>query len=137
MVIKSCIKKDTKGILLIEVLLGVVIISVSLTMIIASLMTSIRASVFSEDYSRAAIILDNLFFDLMVTPDPFFLSSSLGEDCGQPFDGYQCHITTEDSFELFGQEALEGLNKVSATVSWPSGMNRKEISSQTLVLTPE
>lgn len=126
---KAKLLNNKKGILLIEVFLGVVIISVSLTMIIKSLMTSIRATVFSEDYTKASIILDNLFFDLMVAPDASLLSTYQEKDCDKPFEVYQCQVTSDSSLDGKGQEGLEKVQGISAAVSWSSGRNRKRISS--------
>ena len=56
--------KNKKGILLLEVLVSVTILSVCLVLIISSFTRSIRAIDLSEDYFRAGLLLEEKIFEV-------------------------------------------------------------------------
>ena len=55
-----------RGSILLEALLSVLIISVSITTIIQSMVSSLRATVFSVDYSKATLLMENKMNDLII-----------------------------------------------------------------------
>ena len=124
-----------KGILLIEILLVVVILSVSLVLIINSLMSSLRATAISSSYTRAIFALDNKMFDLVLKRH---MASSFYEsgNCDKPFEIYQYLIETKEASSPSGQD-VKGINEVHASVQWPLGKKQKKIKAITLLLDEE
>ena len=60
--------KNRKGSLLVEVLLSVVILSVSITVIIQAMTVSLRSMVYSADYTTAMIVLENKMVSVIDKP---------------------------------------------------------------------
>ena len=142
---------DKKGSLLLEALLSVVILSVSLTVIIQSLTTSLRAVTYSSDYTTALFLIDNKMFDLIRKG---FIEKDLNEEgqFPQPFDkfqytvkaeGGQVHKTmmgkkTKKNVTITTGEIAEGetniINKVNLTIQWGSDKRKNSISVDTYLL---
>ena len=66
-------KLQKRGSFLVEVLLTVVILSVSLTIIIQSLVSSLRAISYSANYSSAILSAENKMFELLQQAHLFLL----------------------------------------------------------------
>ncbi|VAX36078.1 hypothetical protein MNBD_UNCLBAC01-978 [hydrothermal vent metagenome] len=119
---KGAVPFNQKGSLLIEILLVVVILSVSLTLIVQSLLSSLQVVRYNAEYSKAVMVLDNKLVQLMQYKklDSFFKDDNefLKEE-----NGYQ-YTLEEEEVEQDGK--ITGLTKIKLGVSWPSG-NKKRI----------
>jgi Tfp pilus assembly protein PilV len=112
-----------RGSILIEVLLSVVILGVSLTVVLRSLMTSLRAVDLAADYTRGLILAENKMTEYVdKNPEGNFYKKDV---CEKSTDRFFCtvDITKQDFSDESG-----GLSRLDLTVSWPSGRSRKEIS---------
>lgn len=122
-------RTNRKGSLLLEALLVIIILSVSLTLIIQSFVSSLRGSVLSSDYSKAAILADNKMFDLMSR-------RSLDGACDEedrfavPFDKFKYGVEVNN---LSTDGVQKGLYEVLLDISWVSGQNTKKVSLATYV----
>ena len=120
-----------KGILLVEILLAVVILSMSLVVIVHSLILSLRATSQSSRYTKAIWALDNEMVDWVLKRHITSLTSSRG-DCDKPFEEYQCQMQAQKAPSSVGSYT-KGLYEVQVTVQWPSGRNQKKIKAVTLL----
>ena len=124
--IKNCFHKSSKGSLLIEALLAVVILSTSVTLIIQSMTASLRASDASKSYSLALILLENNIFDLM---QHGFVDSNFRKEGNfhEPYEQYKYEL------ETVPYDGVEGnhINKVNLKVSWVSGRRNNVVAVQT------
>ena len=119
--------KSALGSILIEVLLTIVILSISLTVIIQSLLSSLRAIAYSSQYTQALMVVDSKMFEVMedfYTPDNFFAEGNLPV----PYEDYKYVLTAEDR----GAEMT--LSEVKLEASWPSGSNRKTLAVETYLM---
>jgi Tfp pilus assembly protein PilV len=123
---------SAQGTLLLEVLLAVVILSTSLSVIVKSLASSLRAMATSADYSKAMILLENKMFELMRKK---IIDASFTDAGGfpSPFEKYQYTVKTHGTAE--GNQP-NGVNEVEVRVFWSSGLNQKGISATTCLLDP-
>ena len=124
-------RKSEDGALLMEALLAVVILSVSLTLIIQSLMTSRRASVYSRDYSIAGYLLESKMFELV---QQRWIEAPFEEEgvFSEPYGDYQYRIEAV-SLDA-GKTDEQGLNEVKVEVSWPRGNKRRTFSVATYLM---
>lgn len=121
--------KANRGSLLLEVLLAIVILSTSLILIIQSFVSSLRAMVYSGDYSTAAFLLDSKMFDVLHSQ---FVQSGQGEGVfPKPFDKYRYTMKIQRS-ESDDSENM--INEINVDIIWVSGMKEKRISAVTYVL---
>ncbi len=118
-------KKNIKGSLLLEALLAVVILSVSLTLIIQSMTSSLRASVYGADYTLAIILLENKMFELLNKGLP---SSSERETIEVPFSSNSYHFSA-DARPLSSPGSK--IKEVDAALTWNSGKRKNNISLTT------
>ncbi|MFC1510606.1 hypothetical protein ACFL49_02995 [Candidatus Omnitrophota bacterium] len=119
---------NRRGALLMEVLLAVVILSVSLTLIVQSLASSLRATVYSLNYAKAAFLADNKMFDLF--------QASLGFEEGvgvrhfdPPFDAYRYQLHQE------GLKDNPKLSMVRLDVLWGEEERERIFSLETALRT--
>jgi len=121
-----------KGALLLEVLIAVVILSVCLTLIAKSLLTCLRATVTSADYTEAVILLDNKFSEIIQKKS---IAANIREEgvFEAPFERFSYVIESAPvSFD-----GLDGLNEVTADVSWGMGLKERKITLRVLLLNQE
>jgi len=120
------------GFLLIEVLLVVIILSVSLTVIIASLVTCLRGVSYIRDYTQAAWLLDNMLSEAMIRKD---LTDDQGE-FDPPYERFRYEIKIEDPTDDLIR-ALNALKEVSIEVAWTAGRNEKRVKTKLWIENPE
>lgn len=116
-------KKDlSKGSLLLEALLTVVILSTSLTFIIQGLTASQRAVVYSTDYIMAGMLLENKLFELIQNGS---IAAYLSQEEGfpAPYERFQYFLETRP----WQGEDSQNLNEVILTVSWQKGKKKSQI----------
>ena len=124
-------KNKKRGSVLIEALLSVVILSVSVTLIIQSMISSLKASKYCADYTIASILLEEKMFELRKTG--IVQSMGLSEDAvvvnNKKYE-YDYEITSL----LSGDETdQENLNKIDLKVSWLSGSKRNNLKASTYI----
>jgi len=123
---------DKAGSLLIEALMAMVILSVSLTLIIQSLVSSLKAATYSTDYAKAMFLVDNKVFEL--TKDKFTVSD-------YPRDGYFPKPFEDHSFQIeslgYPDDKLnEFIDTVHLQVGLKTSKGNKMIAVDTFVLKP-
>ena len=122
------------GSVLLEALLSVVILSVSITIIIQSMMSSLRAAKYSEEYIQAIILLENKMTEIISRR---ILKEEVREEGAfSEFGGKYEYLLT--ATPLYGGD--EGLSSIAIDISWAKAKRKKKISAHTflpLVETPE
>ncbi len=121
------LKSNSKGVLLIEVLLTVTILAVGLTVIINSFLSSFRASVYSKDYALAANLLENKLHTLK--QDGFIDSDFDNEGIfAPPFEKFRYHVKAQP---VQSNDLESNLNEVTLSVIWASGHKDNKIAVTT------
>jgi len=111
------------GSLLVEALLAVVILSVCLTVIIQSLTTSLRATIYSEDYSKMIVLLENKLVDLIAKEG---IADGYSEEGSFDDEGrYRFSVETTDTAL---DQLKDPLNQVEVKAIWGEGSKTKNIS---------
>ena len=118
---------NEKGMLLLEAILAVVILTVSLSVIIESLVSGLRATVFTVDYSKALILVDNVMSDILRqrTVEPSLVDKA---DFPEPDDAFQYQSKTQEIKEAVTESAFQ---EAQLTVSWRSGQKEQDVSVTT------
>ena len=125
------IKKQNKGSLLIEAILAVVILGTSLTVIIQSLSSAVRANVVTFEYLTATTLLENKMFGLIKDG---FIKRNIKEEQPfmEPFEKYRGLIETKEAASV---PKPSQLNEVNLNVSWDSGRRTNVLSVITYLFT--
>ena len=120
-------KRRRGGSFLVEAILAIVILSISLTLIIQSLMTSLKAAALSADYTRALLFIDDKMFDLI--KDRYITAPKSDENSfSEEGQKYRYQLTTE-------RGATE-INLVKLVVSWVYGRRENDVSITTFLFNP-
>ncbi|HOW35223.1 MAG TPA: hypothetical protein PL155_02250 [Candidatus Omnitrophota bacterium] len=121
-----------KGSLLVEALLTISILSIGLTVVIRSLVSSLKATAYSADYSMAVILLGNEMSDLR---QKGFIKDSIDiEDIfPEPYEKFFYRLETK---KVVSESTSGLLNEVKLTVFWRSGPKERSISAVTYLLQP-
>lgn len=125
------VKKNKDGFMLFEAILSVAILSLGLVLILHSFTGSLRAARVSQDYMRAALLLEDKMSRLEIRGSPP-AGLSQGE-FSQGNEGFTWEIKTtpvEGTSDGEEEEKKAGLNEVRLTVSWSEG---KRIQRATLI----
>ena len=122
--------KSRQGSILLEALLSVIILSVGITVIVQSMTGSLRASVFSSDYSQAMLLLDNKMVEYL---EQSSIEANLSEEnsFSEPFDRFKYLLKTEPLSDQ------PNLNKVHLEVNWKSQNIEKGLSLETYLVKPK
>ena len=123
----SILRFHKKGSLLIEALLAITILSIGLTMIIQSYLSGFRAALYTQDYSTAAILLENKMVNLMQVG---FIGESVDEEgvFPEPYGKFRYRLETRNAKNEVGTGSL---NEVLLRVSWASGKRNNAMSLAT------
>jgi Tfp pilus assembly protein PilV len=121
--------RGRQGVLLLEALLAVMILSVSLVVVIQSLSMSARSVNYSLEYLRAVTLLENQLF---------FLTRASEEDAAAPVDG----PLPRPHQEFYYRGSLRPvpdrdqgiLRQLEMEISWGRGESRKRLPLTTYVL---
>ena len=116
--------------ILLEALLSVIILSVSIVVINQSMTASLRSLVYSEDYTKALIFLENQIFDLMYLG---FIESNQSKVITLPEDE-RFWITVATQPVAFGQDSK--INQLNLTISWKSGKRKNNMAFETYLFNP-
>ena len=119
-------RKSKKGSLLLEVLLSIVILSTSVTIIIQAMTSSLRAMVYSAQYTKMANVLENEMTGLI-------FANLRGEALTDIKGDIQVEERYTVSFqsELLNDSYHEHIQDVHLNVSWSSKRKNNQISINT------
>lgn len=127
-----CFSKNSKcGVILIEVLLTIVILSTVLTMVVEGILNSYRAMIYSSTYNNATALIDELVFDV-------YKEIRLGTDV-RYMQGEKELFEEDFDFSIKIKDLRIGnilewdreesdLKTVKAAISWKTGSQDKEYS---------
>jgi Tfp pilus assembly protein PilV len=118
--------KQKKGVLLLETLLAVVILSTSLVFIVQSLTSSLRTVTLSLDYTRALFILENKMAALVL--------GTASESGNDTIEGAERTFTYTENKESQSGSGSVSKEKVDMEVSWHAGRKDNAVSLQTYIL---
>lgn len=116
-------KKKKQGALLIEVLLTIAVMTGGLVLIIQSFVASLRASVYTSDYSLAILLTQNKMTELLQLGS---VKDSLHEEGSypEPYEKFQYDLKTKN----INEDSETGFyNQVDFLVSWRSGKREHKI----------
>ena len=118
-----------QGSILLEALLSTVILSVSITIIIHSMVASLRAAKYTADYSVALILADNKINNLRVKKN---IESGNREEkfFGEHDKKFRYLLQTRQ----FDDEYVRDLNEVNVDVSWKNGAKKNKMLFSTYLL---
>ena len=116
--------------ILLEALLSVIILSVSIVTINQSMTASLRSLVYSEDYTKALIYLENQIFDLMYLG---YVESNQNKEITLPEDE-RFWLTVVTKPASFGQGSK--INELKLTISWKSGKRKNNMAFETYLFNP-
>ena len=123
--------RSQKGSLLLEAMLATVIMAVSLTVIIQSLSSSYRASVYSVEYTTACMLLENSMFS--VIKDGYIKAADEQEgEFPSPFDKFRYRIVAGEAADRLTPPLF---TEVAARVSWTSGLKKNSVAVTTYYFT--
>lgn len=117
---------NDRGSILVEALAAVAIIAVSLTLIMQSFASTLRASVLHQDYIKALVLLQNRLEAVSLKD-----MSDLGipdKPCPSPFGRFHYKTAIKD---MNGQPLYQGLKQIDIAVEWPSGPRQREVKLST------
>ncbi len=123
---RRVLKPLKRGSILLEAILSIVILSTSITLVIQAMTASLRAGLYSHDYTQAALLLDNKMVELL---QQGFIATGLSQEdsCPLPYSQYKYFLKTAPSST--GLE--ETINFVKLDISWILGKKSNRISTQT------
>jgi len=115
--------RNHKGSILLETLLSIMILSVSVTLIIQSLMSSLRASAYSAHYTVAAALLESRMTELLISdpPEDVFAKE---EEISFPHDQFRYELTVND----LDADEFESIKDVRISVLWKSGKKNNRLT---------
>lgn len=112
-----------QGVVLVEALLAIVILSIALTSIIQAMMSSLQASAASVDYIRGVGILNRVMVKRLIsTPESFASVPCLRFP--EPFEFYSYKVQVSDNIDpVYADLNFRGFD---ISVSWPAGEFAKQ-----------
>ena len=120
-----------KGSLIIEALLAVVILSTSLSLILQSLVASLRANVYSVDYTQALILLESKMNESLMKGKT--TEGSEEGDFPEPHERYSYVLKTQP---LTGEDE-ENLDQLMLSIAWNTKGKKNNISLETYLFKEE
>lgn len=127
---KIFFEKNKRGSFLLEALLAVLILSVGLVGVIRGLLSSLNAAKRAEEYSRAILVAENVFVQLMCLNGQKNSSSVMLETNKKSFTA-QVDIGYSDNTLI-----PNSLQVAQVKVHWPGALKQKEIQAVTLLSGP-
>lgn len=116
-----------RGVLLVDVIVGTIIIGVSLAALIGVLGRAISSQTDGEKLQTAAALIDEQFnLVLMRGPDNYAGRFPVEGECDPPFQAFTYRL------DISGGSTGSPYN-VRATVSWASGARERSASASTLI----
>jgi len=118
---------DRGGSILLEALLAVSIISISLVLIIQAYGTTLKASFLTVDYSRAILLAENYFAQMLFMKEVVEPKSA---DEQEFFEGFA--LTVEENKPDINP--VGELNQVMLHLTWKTGQKTRDLSFETFFL---
>ena len=123
-------KSKKRGALLLEVLLAIMILSVSVTVIIQALTANLRALAFNSGYMNAAFLAENKLFELIYAPSGQLSSGPL-KKFADPFSQYSYTV------DIKKHEESENLKEAGLKIEWNSGWKKNSLALDTYLRAPK
>lgn len=121
-----CLKRsNSKGAVLLEVLLAVAILAAGLTVLIQSMSTHMRAIVLADQYARAALALDGFMGQIVMDNIPKTLPPD-ESPCPQINEPYQCSIALRETI-LPSPHPQVFFRIIDGNVHWRTGKNTRNL----------
>ena len=117
------------GSILVEVLLSVMIMSVSLTILIGGLMSGYRLTLLNNDYSQALMLFENQMTHVRYVSFKDLPSGSVSLSMA---DGKKCGLHFQTQTVLMNQN--NDLKLLNTVLSWPSGQRTIRLPVATFFL---
>ena len=121
---RSFLRRNKRGALLIEVLITISILSIGLTLVIRSYLSSLRATVYTTEYTTAIMLAENKVSEIS---QGIFIDGDLNETgfFEAPNDRFEYSLETK---RVEGSEETRTLQEVTLRVLWPSGRRTNSIT---------
>ena len=123
--------RHNRGMLLLEAIMAVVILAISISVIIESLVSGLRATTLTTHYSRALLLADHMMTELLSQRSGEALAPSAGI-FPSPDEQYQYELKTQKLLSA----PSNGLTQVELTVLWKSGQKQQDLSVVTWLFKP-
>ncbi|HBR14541.1 MAG TPA: hypothetical protein DD723_03225 [Candidatus Omnitrophica bacterium] len=129
--LRKCFAGRNKGSLLLEGLLSVAILSFAVTLIIQAMTSSLRAILYSADYTTALVLGEDKMFDLLKDG---FIESGLRQEgkFSSPYNRFQYALKADPHQE----DGENGFNDVTLDVFWGKEKRKNHVVVRTYFLTP-
>ena len=114
---------------MLEALLSTVILSVSITIIIHSMVASLRAAKYTADYSIALILADNKINNLRVKEN-IESGKREGRSFSDAYKKFRYLLQTRQLDDEYGR----GLNEINVDVLWENGAKKNKMLFSTYLL---
>ena len=116
-------KDNPAGSVLMEAILSVAILSVSLTLILQSLTTAMRSTVYCLQFTQAIFLAEDKMFEILRKR---FIKTNLSEEGSfpDPYDNYQYHLETNKAHL---EDWADEINQIDLHLSWTSGKRKNTL----------
>ena len=118
-----------KGFFLVEVLLVIVILSVSLTLIVQSLLANLRVIKYNKEFSQAMGLIENKMNEVLSAE---ILGALLKDDFSQSEDKNHKYKIEENQIDEDGETFLK---EIKVKIFWKQGMRTQGLSLETYSFT--
>ena len=114
-------RQFSNGSFLIEAILSIVILSTSITLVIQAMTSSLRAGIYSRDYTYAALLSENKMVEFL---EKGFISRGLREEglFKEPYSQFK-YVLETDSLP-----SAKNINTVKLHVKWQAGRKENTVS---------
>lgn len=119
-----------RGAFLLEAILATVILAVSISVIIESLVSGLRATQLTGHYSKALLLADHMLSGILAARSAG-AAGPQEDQFPEPNEEYGYGLKAEDA-----AAQAEGLKEVELTVSWTAGRKKQDVSIVTWLFEP-
>jgi hypothetical protein len=119
------------GVLLLEALLVLVVLSMTLTLMVQAMSSSLRATQQNADYADAILLMDNKMFAILTEGKP--LDMYTGQDnLDEPYDRYSFQLQHQVDVPLdSSQGSSEKLHAMNLDLKWTTGKKTNHLRMTT------
>ena len=118
--------------ILLEVLFAIVILSISVTLIIQSMSSSLRAIVYNSQYMKALIFSENAIVNVLQQKDASTISNNNIKYHQDVFEGYEHKIDVNSA----DSEGTSDLKNILITTTWGLENKQKSFFLETYFFNP-
>lgn len=123
---KTAIRKNIRGFMLLEVMVSLAILSIGLLVIVRSFSSSLRAQEYCHSYSQAVFLIEQKMTELQITDN---LTEGIATGKGEEgFSDYSWRIETGCS------KTDDSLKEINTTVYWQNKGKSSKLSMSNLLL---